>query len=63
MLVTGLSAMSKPLPGLLPNTITVLFSRVTDRIGKGIRTSPRDALLGSYSDSNNSGEFSDPPGE
>ena len=51
----SLSALSKPLPGLLPNTITVLFSRVTDRIGKGIRTSPRDALLGSYSDSNNSG--------
>jgi MFS family permease len=51
----SLSALSKPLPGLLPNTITVLFSRVTDRIGKGIRTSPRDALLGSYSNSTNSG--------
>jgi MFS family permease len=53
----SLSALSKPLPGLLPNTISVLFSRVTDRIGKGIRTSPRDALLGSYSDSNTSGSI------
>jgi MFS family permease len=53
----SLSALSKPLPGLFPNTITVLFSRVTDRIGKGIRTSPRDALLGSYSDSSNSGSI------
>jgi MFS family permease len=51
----SLSALSKPLPGLLPNTITVLFSRVTDRIGKGIRTSPRDALLASYSDGDNTG--------
>ena len=51
----SLSALSKPLPGLLPNTITVLFSRVTDRIGKGIRTSPRDALLASYSGKNNTG--------
>jgi len=51
----SLSALSKPLPGLLPRTIVVLTSRVTDRIGKGIRTSPRDALLGSYSDSDNSG--------
>src|ERR1035437_1268243 len=51
----SLSALSKPLPGLLPNTMIVLASRVTDRIGKGIRTAPRDALLGSYSDSNNSG--------
>jgi MFS family permease len=55
--VTGysLSALSKPLPGLLPNIITVLFSRVSDRIGKGIRTAPRDALLASYSGQNNTG--------
>jgi MFS family permease len=51
----SLSALSKPLPGLLPRTMVVLASRVTDRIGKGIRTSPRDALLGSYSDYDNSG--------
>jgi MFS family permease len=51
----SLSAISKPLPGLIPSTITVLFSRVTDRIGKGIRTAPRDALLAGYSNENNSG--------
>lgn len=51
----GLSAVVKPLPGILPNTATVLISRVTDRIGKGIRTAPRDALLASYAE-NNTGE-------
>lgn len=50
-----LSALSKPLPGIFSNTLTILFSRVTDRIGKGIRTAPRDALLASYSE-NNTGE-------
>lgn len=43
----GLSALAKPLPGLFPHISTVLFSRVSDRIGKGIRTAPRDALLAS----------------
>ena len=51
----GLSALSKPLPGIFPAISTVVFSRTTDRVGKGIRTAPRDALLGSYSDGNNSG--------
>lgn len=48
----GLSALSKPLPGLFPFISTVLVSRVTDRIGKGLRTAPRDALLASHSDGN-----------
>jgi MFS family permease len=51
------SAVSKPLPGILPNTLTVLFARVTDRIGKGIRTAPRDALLASYSGNNTGAVF------
>jgi MFS family permease len=34
---------------------TVIIARITDRIGKGIRNAPRDALLGTYSDSTNSG--------
>lgn len=51
----SLSAISKPLPGLLPSTIVVLLSRVTDRIGKGVRTAPRDALLAGYSEGGNSG--------
>jgi MFS family permease len=44
-----LSALSKPLPGLFPHISTVVVSRTSDRIGKGIRTAPRDALLASYS--------------
>ena len=46
----GISAVVKPIPGLFPYVSTVLFSRVTDRIGKGIRTAPRDALLAGQAD-------------
>ncbi len=53
----GLSAISKPLPGLLPHFSTVLFSRISDRIGKGIRTAPRDALLASYAEGNTGAVF------
>lgn len=49
MLGYGISALSKPLPGIFPEISTVIISRTSDRIGKGIRTAPRDALLGSYS--------------
>lgn len=52
-----LSAVSKPLPGILPNTLTVLAARVTDRIGKGVRTAPRDALLASYSENSSGAVF------
>ncbi|MGK9476228.1 MFS transporter [Melioribacter sp. OK-6-Me] len=51
----GLSGIVKSLPGIFPFVTTVFVSRIVDRIGKGIRTSPRDALLGSYSNENNSG--------
>ena len=51
----GLSALAKPLPGIFPAISTVVISRTSDRAGKGIRTAPRDALLGSYSDKKNSG--------
>lgn len=53
----SLSALAKPLPGIFPNTLTVLVSRVTDRIGKGIRTAPRDALLASYAENNTGAVF------
>jgi len=53
----GLSAISKPLPGIFQNIHTVLFSRVADRTGKGIRTAPRDALLGSHSNGNSGAVF------
>ncbi len=41
----GLSALSKPIPGIAASVGGVLAARVADRIGKGIRTAPRDALL------------------
>jgi MFS family permease len=53
----GLSALTKPLPGIFPHISTVLFARVTDRVGKGIRTAPRDALLASYSENNSGAIF------
>ena len=51
----SISALSKPLPGIFPEIFVVLISRVADRIGKGMRTAPRDALLAGYSNSNNTG--------
>jgi len=53
----SISALAKPLPGIFQNIPTVLFSRVSDRVGKGIRTVPRDALLGSYSNGNSGAVF------
>jgi MFS family permease len=40
-----LSAISKPLIAFLPTAAGAYMSRGFDRLGKGIRTSPRDALL------------------
>ncbi len=42
----GLAALSKPLFALAPNAPLVLAARFTDRIGKGVRDAPRDALIG-----------------
>jgi MFS family permease len=53
----ALSAISKPLPGIFPSVSSVLISRTSDRVGKGIRTAPRDALLGSYSEGNSGAIF------
>ncbi len=53
----GLSALSKPLPGLFPFVSTVVVSRVGDRIGKGMRTAPRDALLAANADGNTGAVF------
>jgi MFS family permease len=41
----GLSAIAKPTIGLASKWFHVLFARFADRVGKGIRTSPRDALI------------------
>lgn len=40
-----LSALAKPLLALATGWPVVLVARVADRFGKGVRTSPRDALL------------------
>ncbi|MDR3561766.1 MAG: MFS transporter, partial [Negativicutes bacterium] len=41
----GLAALSKPLFPLAASPIPVLGARFIDRIGKGLRDAPRDALL------------------
>lgn len=41
----GLGALTKPLFAIAPTTGVVLAARLTDRIGKGIRGAPRDALV------------------
>jgi MFS family permease len=42
----SLSALSKPLFALAGSAATVLAARFADRVGKGIRGAPRDALIG-----------------
>ena len=41
----GISSLSKPIIGLAQGWGLVLGARFTDRVGKGVRTSPRDALI------------------
>src|SRR4030095_17000271 len=41
----GFSAISKPLMALFVYPVWIFFVRTLDRIGKGIRTGARDALL------------------
>jgi MFS family permease len=40
-----LSALSKPMMALFTSPLWIIFSRTVDRLGKGLRTAPRDALL------------------
>lgn len=51
----ALSAISKPLLAILITPGGVFFSRTLDRIGKGLRTGARDALLSSYATPENKG--------
>src|ERR1039457_2881975 len=39
------SSIARPLMAFAGTPISVLFIRIADRVGKGIRTSPRDALI------------------
>jgi MFS family permease len=51
----SLSGSMRPLIGLAGSWLTVLFLRVSDRVGKGIRTSPRDALIADVTHENTRG--------
>jgi MFS family permease len=42
----GLGALSKPLFAIAPTASLVLGARFSDRVGKGIRGAPRDAMVG-----------------
>jgi hypothetical protein len=41
----ALGALSKPLFAIAPGAGTILAARVLDRVGKGVRGAPRDALV------------------
>jgi MFS family permease len=43
----GLASVTRPFIGLATSAVQVLFLRSVDRVGKGVRSSPRDALLSS----------------
>jgi len=45
----GLGALSKPLFAVAPTISVVLTARLLDRVGKGIRDAPRDALIADIS--------------
>lgn len=51
----GLSAFSKPLLALAAGWPFVLFMRLADRTGKGLRSSARDALIADYTDAKDRG--------
>ncbi len=52
----GLSTISKPFFSVSFNWVDVLIVRISDRIGKGIRTAPRDALIADSVVETNSGK-------
>ena len=51
----GLAAFSRPLFYLASSWPMVLVLRFADRVGKGLRTSPRDAILAGVVDKDNRG--------
>ena len=51
-----LSALAKPMMVILKFPLWVFFARTTDRIGKGLRTAPRDALLSAEATQKTKGE-------
>src|SRR4030042_5690172 len=52
----SLASLTRPFMGLTTSAFHVLFFRFFDRVGKGIRTSPRDALLSTSCNENERGK-------
>lgn len=55
MLGYGIAAIARPFTAIAQTATQVLAIRVTDRVGKGIRTAPRDALLADSTDAESRG--------
>ncbi len=51
----GISSLVRPFTGIVASAWQIVFVRMLDRVGKGIRTAPRDALIASSVDSNSRG--------
>jgi MFS family permease len=51
----GIAALARPFTAIAQSAVQVLAIRVTDRVGKGIRSSPRDALLADSTDAESRG--------
>jgi MFS family permease len=51
----GISTLSRPLIATAPNWMQVLSSRFIDRVGKGVRNAPRDALIAESSQASHLG--------
>jgi hypothetical protein len=51
----GLSTLVKPLFALATSPVSVLIARFGDRVGKGIRVAPRDAIVADVTDKANLG--------
>jgi MFS family permease len=53
----GLSSIVRPFIALAGGWLQVLALRFADRLGKGIRSSPRDAMLATFADESNRGQI------
>ena len=51
-----LSAVAKPIMGFFTNPVLIFVSRLSDRLGKGVRTNARDAILSSETTPENKGK-------
>ncbi len=51
----GLSSLARPLVGLAPGWPTVALIRFLDRVGKGVRTAPRDTMIAAVTPSDRRG--------